>query len=390
MPSFILEEVGNDPALRTGFLHFPVRLYRDKPLWVRPLDTDIEEVFDPKKNKMFRSGNAIRWILQDEKGELVGRVAAFYDKRIWKAGQPKVGGMGFFECIDNQVAANQLFEACEKWLANEGAEGMDGSINFGDRDKNWGILVEGFDRSPNYGMPYTHPYYPQLFENYNFKVYFYQLTYHRFVETPLTQKMQEKYERVMKDPSIRFCYYQPKEMAKYVRAFHQIYNEAWGKHAGVAPMSEAHVQALFNKLKPVMDKRLLWFGFQGERPIAFFLMLPELNQYFKHLNGKLDLWGKVKFAYYRYVVGVKKMFGVAFGVVPDFQGKGVEGAMVVECSKVVQKKKLYDEIEMNWIGDFNPKMLHLLDSLNTTIVKRHATYRLYFDRNYPFERMKSI
>lgn len=390
MQSFVLKEVGNNAGLVAEFLQLPVTLYKAKPLWVRPLDTDIEEVFDPKKNKMFRSGNCIRWVLADAKGKVVGRVAAFYDKRLWKGNQPKVGGMGFFECIDSQEAANVLFDACEKWLTAEGAEGMDGSINFGDRDKHWGILVEGFDKSPNYGMPYTHEYYPQLFENYSFKLYFYQLTYHRFVETPLSEKMQEKYLRVMRDPSIRFCYYEPGEMTKYVKAFHQIYNEAWGKHTGVPQMSEAHVQALFTKLKPVMDKRLLWFGFQGERPIAFYLMLPELNQYFKHVNGKLDLLGKIKFAWYKYFVGVKKAFGVAFGVVPDFQGKGIEGAIVVECSKVVQKKKLYEEIEMNWIGDFNPKMLHLLESLNTTVVKRHATYRLYFDRSYPFERMKDI
>lgn len=139
-----------------------------------------------------------------------------------------------------------------------------------------------------------------------------------------------------------------------------------------------------------MDKRLLWYGFQGDRPIAFYLMLPELNQIFKHVNGKLDLLGKLKFVWYRHVVGIKKAFGVVFGVVPDFQGKGMEGAIVVECAKVVQKKKLYDEVEMNWIGDFNPKMLHLLDSLGATVVKKHATYRLYFDRNYPFERMKDI
>lgn len=339
---------------------------------------------------MFRSGQCIRWVFENERGETVGRAAAFYDRRIWKEGEPKIGGMGFFESVDDQQVANFIFQTCENWLISEGCEGMDGVINFGDRDKNWGILVEGFDKTPNYGMPYTPAYYPRLFEAYGFKTYFYQLTFHRSVAAPLSEKMQEKYERVMRDPSIRFCHYEPAESEKFIKAFHQIYNEAWGKHAGVPKMSELHVRSLFNKLKPVMDKRLLWYGFQGDRPIAFYLMLPELNQIFKHVNGKLDLLGKLKFVWYRHVVGIKKAFGVVFGVVPDFQGKGMEGAIVVECAKVVQKKKLYDEVEMNWIGDFNPKMLHLLDSLGATVVKKHATYRLYFDRNYPFERMKDI
>jgi hypothetical protein len=83
------------------------------------------------------------------------------------------------------------------------------------------------------------------------------------------------------------------------------------------------------------------------------------------------------------------MFGVVFGVVPDFQGKGLEGAMVVACKADVVKAG-YLELEMNWIGDFNPKMIHLLDSLGSDLVKRHATYRLYFDRSFPFEREKEI
>jgi GNAT superfamily N-acetyltransferase len=154
-------------------------------------------------------------------------------------------------------------------------------------------------------------------------------------------------------------------------------------------MQEAHVRALFKKLKPVMDKRLLWFAFYEDRPIAFFLMLPELNQVFKHVNGKLDLIGKLKFLWYRYVQRSPKMFGVIFGVIPDYQGKGLEGAIVVACKKVVVGAG-YREMEMNWIGDFNPKMIHLLETLDSDLVKRHSTNRLYFDRSYPFEREKSI
>jgi hypothetical protein len=118
-------------------------------------------------------------------------------------------------------------------------------------------------------------------------------------------------------------------------------------------------------------------------------MLPELNQVFKHVNGKLDLIGKLKFIWYRYVRRSSKMFGVVFGVIPDFQGKGLEGAMVVACKKTVVGAG-YLEIEMNWIGDFNPKMIHLLETLDADLVKRHTTYRLYFDRSFPFEREKSI
>jgi len=384
-----LKEIKDNKEDILEFNQLPVRLYKGNHFWIRPLDTDIEEVFDPKKNKLFRHGTASRWILINGSNETIGRVAAFFDKRLFKSGKPKIGGFGFFECINDQEAANILFSSCESWLKENGVEGMDGSINFGDRDKNWGILLEGFDKEPNYGMPYTHPYYKHLFEAYGLQVFYNQLTYHRKVLLPLTEKLQEKYDRVKKDPAFRFEHWDPKNPEIFITGFTEIYNEAWAKHSGVAPMQEAHVRALFNKLKPVMDKRLLWFGFHGDRPICFFLMLPELNQFFKHVNGKLDLWGKLKFAWYRYVISTHKIFGVIFGVVPDFQGKGLEGALIVACRPVVIKTA-YRDLEMNWIGDFNPKMMHLIETLGGVVVKKHATFRLYFDRDFPFEREKLI
>jgi len=357
--------------------------------WIRPLDTDIEDVFHPETNKLFRQGDCIRWVLFGNEGKPIGRIAAFYDKRLFKKDKPKVGGLGFFECIDSQEAADVLFKAAESWLVENGVEAVDGSINFGDRDKHWGILVDGHDREPNYGMPYTHAYYNTLFTNYGFQVFYYQHTYYRTVHQPIRPAVLEKYERVKQDPKYHFEHWDPKKADFFIKAFANIYNEAWSKHSGVTQMQEAHVRALFKKLKPVMDKRLLWFGFYDERPIAFFLMLPELNQVFKHVNGKLDLIGKAKFLWYRYVQRSNKMFGVVFGVVPDFQGKGLEGALIVSCKKTVVGAG-YLELEMNWIGDFNPKMIHLMDTMDAKLVKRHATYRLYFDRSYPFEREKSI
>lgn len=384
-----LEFVDTSPKKRLNFLQLPVRLYKENNYWIRPLDSDIEDIFDSKKNKLFRHGECVRWVLYNDVGVCIGRVAAFFDQRLLKPGIPKVGGMGFFECENNTEAANHLFLAVENWLKEKGLEGVDGSINFGERDKNWGVLVEGFDREPNYGMPYNHPYYSELFEQYGYKNYFYQLTYERPVLDPLIDKLKDKYQRIKQDSNYRFFHWDNNRSDELVRAFTDIYNQAWSRHAGVPSMSHAHVKSLFAKLKPVMDKRLIWFGYYGDRPIAFFLMLPELNQFFKHVNGKLDVWGKIKFAWYRYVVGTENVFGVVFGVIPDFQGKGIEGALIVECQTIFHKTR-YKSIEMNWIGDFNPKMLHLMENLGAKIVKKHATYRLYFDRNYSFQRAKKI
>ena len=147
-------EVNNKQSAKE-FLAVAVLLYKDDKNWIRPLDKDIEQVFDEKKNKAFRHGEAIRWVLKNNDGKLIGRIAAFVNKRYKSKGDDvTVGGVGFFECINDQSAANYLFDTAKQWLQSKGMEAMDGPINFGERDRWWGLQVEGFQQ-PLYCMnPY--------------------------------------------------------------------------------------------------------------------------------------------------------------------------------------------------------------------------------------------
>src|ERR1035437_3710301 len=84
------------------FLEFTARLYKNEPNWIRPIDREIEEVFNPLKNKLLAQGEAARWILKNYSGETVGRIAAFYEKSSNEAVDLPVGGIGFFDCINDK------------------------------------------------------------------------------------------------------------------------------------------------------------------------------------------------------------------------------------------------------------------------------------------------
>src|ERR1700742_4928452 len=153
------------PSLAKEFLGVNVEINRSIPGYIRPIDKEIEEVFDPKQNKAFRQGELARWILKDE-DRTIGRIAAFVNKKYRNKGDDvPVGGIGFFDCINNQEAADLLFDVARHWLSQRGMEAMDGPINFGERDKWWGLLVEGFNE-PLWSMNFNPPYYSTLFENY--------------------------------------------------------------------------------------------------------------------------------------------------------------------------------------------------------------------------------
>ncbi len=357
-----------------------------KKNWIRPLDKDIEGLFHPETNKLFRNGaKARRWLLQDDKGQTIGRVAAFVNPKM-KEKQP-TGGVGFFECIDNQEAAFLLLDTAKAWLQSEGMEAMDGPINFGERDKWWGLLVDGFSE-PNYNMPWNFPYYQKFFEDYGFQLYFKQYTYMRPVQDlGFDEKMIHRANTIMANPDYSFRYIKGKELQeKAPEYFMTVYNKAWARHMGKS-ISLKEAQLMFGKMKPIIDPRLIYFAFHKGEPVGFFIQIPEINQIFKHVNGKMDLIGKLKFLWYKTFFPPNKMLGLVFGVVPEHQGKGVESAMIISYDKMSGKSSFpYKTIEMNWIGDFNPKMMRVCEQLLATIYKTHHTYRYLFDREKPFER----
>lgn len=386
--SYRLKEVST-AADRKAFLMLPVKLYGGNPYWVRPLDADIENVFDPAKNKFFTNGKCIRWLLENEKGETVGRVAAFFnEKTALQDNDQPTGGMGFFECINDRNAAFQLFDACKDWLRREGMEAMDGPINFGERSSWWGLLTEGFDKMPAYGMPYNHRYYKEFFEAYGFREYFRQFTFYRSVEQPLSSVVKARAERIYRNPDYRFECIDKKNLEQYIEDFRTIYNKAWVKHEGVQEMTREQARHLIKQLSPILDPRIIYFAYHKGEPIAFYINIPDLNQALKVMNtGKFNLTGILRFLWFKWTKDFDKMISLVFGVVPEFQGRGIESAIVGYARQITGVENFqYKHLEMNWIGDFNPKMIKLAQLMGGEVSKVHTTYRCLFNPNQPFRK----
>ena len=177
-------------------------------------------------------------------------------------------------------------------------------------------------------------------------------------------------------------------LEKYANDFATVYNKAWAGHGGLKQMSAAQVLLLFKKMKIFMDENLIWYAYYDHEPVAMFVNIPDLNQWFKYLNGNFTLYHKLKFLWLKTFKKNTKVTGIVFGVVPEWQGKGVDAYIIGEAAKhfFQTDKSQYVDYEMQWIGDFNPKMIKVAINLGCSKWRTFYTYRYLFDRDKEFKR----
>lgn len=376
-----VEEVQNTQQ-KKEFLNFPARLYQHDKNYIRPLDKDINDVFSPEKNKFYADGECTRFLFKN-KSETVGKIAVFINKS-YEQNQP-TGGIGFFDCINDQEIANFIFNHCKNWLQERGIEAIDGPINFGERDKFWGLLTEGF-LEPLYCMNYNFPYYKELFENYGFKTYYEQLCFSRPIFAEVSRVFTVMHAKYSKNPQISAKPMKKNNLEKFARDFTEVYNSAWASHGSGKQIEEAKVLKMFKGMKPIINEHISWFVYENEKPIAMWMNIPDLNQWFKYLDGKFGIIEKLKFLWVKKFKKNEKMVGLVFGVIPEWQKKGIEGFMIWEGTQHLRKHTDFKTTELQWIGDFNPKMIKIAENLDTTVTRKLATYRYLFDQEKDFER----
>lgn len=372
------------------FHSLPETIYKNDTNRVPQLRMMIENTFNPKKNAKFKTGDARRWIVKKE-GKCIGRIAAFYDADYAGGYEQPTGGCGFFECINNREAAFLLFDTAKNWLMENGMEAMDGPVNFGENFFYWGLLANGF-KQQTFGMQYNPPYYLQLFKEYGFKTYYNQFSYSFDITTPdLPDRFWKIAAWVAKKPGFSYRHFTFKNQNKFICDFIEIHQKAWSSHDNYKPVRFEQLKEMVTNARLMLDEEFIWFVYHNGKPIAFFMMIPDFNQILhKFKNGKLSLFKVAQILYYKNRKIISRCRVIVLGVIPQFQRMGIESGIFYQLKKVMLRKPWYNEMEMSWVGDFNPKMNALFKSFGATQTLTHKTMRFLFDKNQVFKRAPII
>lgn len=355
-----------------AFIKMQWKIYKNDPHWVPPLIMDRKKNLDKKKNPFFKHAEA-DYFLAVKNGEIVGRIAAIKNDLHNKHHNDKVGFFGFFECINDQQVADALFETARNWLKERGLTSMRGPANPSSNDE-YAMLLEGFDDSPRLLMPYNPPYYLTLCENYGFKkekdLYAYKLESDKVLSS---DKLRRGAEIAKTRSGIKITTLDIKNFQSELEKVKKVYNAAWAPNWGFVPMTDEEIDAMAKDLKAIVEPALVLFGEVDNKIVGFALAMPDYNQIFKKMNGKLFPFGII-----RLLTGKKKINWariITLGIIPEYQKRGLDAVFYWE---IVNRAREIGIIfgEASWILEDNEMMNRGAKVMNGELYKKYRIYEI--------------
>ncbi len=357
---------------RKKFLKFAFSIYKDYPNWVPPLYIDKLKLLNKNKNPFFKS-NDLELFMAFRNGNPVGRIAAIANNTHNRVHNENIGFFGFFECIDDQEVANKLLDTAKDWLQARGFQAMRGPANPTSNDE-WGALIEGFDDTPRILMAYNPPYYLKLYENYGLTKAKDLFAYHIQNEEMLKN---DKIKRVSDIVKNRYgLKIRPVDMKKFkeeLGLFKHAYNKTWAPNWGFIPMTDEEIDAAAADLKPLIDPNLVLFGTIKDEIVGVALVMPDYNQLFKTMKGRLLPFNFIKLLTQKMKIDWCRI--IALGIIPEYQKKGLDGAFYYEVLKRAADRGIMRG-EASWVLEDNEMMNRGAKTMNGNLYKKYRVYQI--------------
>ncbi len=362
----------NDRHEQHRFIRLPWSIYTNDPAWVPPLMLERREHLSPH-NPYFEHAQFQSWMAYRD-GNAVGRISAQIDKLHLEQYQEKEGFFGMIEAEDDAETFKALLDTAEAWLRDHGMRRVLGPYNLSINQEP-GLLVDGFDTPPSLMMGHARPYYGTRIEENGYqkaKDLFAYMIDANFDHSAAMQAIVKRAKKRVTIHSLRKSHFD-----EDLKIIEDIFNDAWSENWGFIPFTEAEFKQLGKDFKLVVDFKLVNIAEVDGSPAAFIVVMPNINEAIRDLNGRLLPFGWIKLLWrlkVRYpetaripLMGVRKQYhdsllgaALAFMLIQAGQPRGI--------------KRGLKKVEMSWILEDNKGIRDIIESIGGVAYKRYRIY----------------
>ncbi len=355
-----------------AFIRLPYRIYRDDPVWVPPLYSEVESQFNPRRNPTL---DHCRWrlYLLEDAGRPVGRIAAFLDTLANDYWKKPVGLFGYYECPPDEACSRLLLDTAAGWLQEAGADCIRGPWSFVSQE--WGSVVEGFTPSPVVMSPYNPPFYNDQYRAWGLEkvkdLLVYYVDYAEGYQIP--DRILTLTDRVARHNGIRLRTLDMKRLDQEVDTIIALSNDSLANNWGYSPVTEAEVRAMARDLKPIIHPKGVIFAEEQATgdPVGFAIAIPDVNVILKKMNGRL-----LPFGWLRLLVGLPRLHQYrmfALGVISRYQGRAVDSLLYRALYQSTWHPRL--RMEVNYVLEDNGPMNNAILKMDLKPLRRYRIYQ---------------
>jgi len=365
------------------FVRLPWDLYENEMNWVPPLEMDRMRLIDEVKNPFYKHATSQLFLAEDNKGKVIGRIAAIINHRhneLYASENGATGFVGFFDSINDQSVANLLFLTAEDFLRSHGMKHVRGPVSPSINDE-VGLLIEGFDLPPAVMMPYHPSYYKTLWEKAGYgKIQ--DLLAWKITEAKSLSPKIERVTNILRERSkVKLRSLDMKKYDQEVNLIRDLYSRGWEENWGAVPLDADEITMLASELKQIIDPDFVLFAEAPDvngkmQTIGFSLCIPDINQAF--LAGKPIPKGAMNLPTAISNLMTKKksidnLRIVLLGVMPEYRGRAVDALLYREIMERAKKKGIKFG-EASWVLEDNIMMSRAAEVMNGEAYKRYRVF----------------
>lgn len=369
--AIILKEITGHRDLKR-FVLFPFTLYRGNANWVPPIISGELEELSPDKNPAFTHCE-VKYLLAYKGREIVGRIAGIINHKYNERWDQKVVRFYWFDFIDDMKVSGMLLKAIEQWARGKGIEGIIGPMGFTNFERQ-GMLVEGFDKLPTISSTYNYGYYPKHMKYHGYSK---DSDYVEFIIT-VPDRSPEKSQFIAETVAKRYKLHilrasSKKELLTYSEQVFRVINAAYGPIHGFVPLDEHQIQHTLKRFRSVITLDFTTAVLdENNQMVGFHIAMPSLSRAMQKARGRLFPFGFYHIA--KAIRKPKKIDILLFGVIPEYQNKGVNAFLMHELTVACLKHGI-PFAESNGMLEENFKMLNFQRYFEAV---QHKRRRLFY------------
>ncbi|MBN1231658.1 MAG: GNAT family N-acetyltransferase [Anaerolineales bacterium] len=357
-------------ADRASFIQFPFELYKDNPYWTPPFNWEMQLLFRKWLHPFYSHSDA-EFIVVEEDGKVLGRIAVLYNQNYSKAVGIPSALFYYFDVVEDYQAAETLLNFAVEQARLHGVKRIFGPKGFLRSDGS-GVLVEGFEHIPAYWMVYNYPYYDEYLKRFGFTKVVDYLSGTGDIDTFDTERFEKITNWAQKRNGFEVITFKNKlQMLMRIPEVEKVHTKAFASDQKVIPSTTREFLLMGIKMITIMRPEMQLLVEKDHEIIGFGFMYPNICRSLRETKGKLLPFGWIKILReYRHPVYLDCN---GIGVLPQYQGLGANAAMYTKAVKFLKDNNIKG-LEMIQAAETNFQSRSDMEQMKVHWFKTHRVY----------------